>query len=114
MNAFNQVINQNYQIVLSLTGVPVTYHSTNGQTPLVAVVGRSQHEISTEWETMISSTRDYIFSTAYSIAPKQGDSIHEDGRIYEVFSPSGKDCFEYADPSRNWVRVHTQYLKDET
>jgi hypothetical protein len=112
MNAFQQAINQNYQLVLSITGVPVTYHTTNGDTSLVAVVGRSQHEISSEWETMISSCRDYIFAVG-NISPKVGDQIIEDGKIYEVNAPNGKDCFEFADPSKTWVRVHTQYIQDE-
>lgn len=84
-------------------------------TPVVATIGRTHAERTTEDGIVLSTRiRAYLIAAAeYRFAgqltePQRGDLIVEaDGATFEVLPPSGEPPFRWSDTGRTTYRIHT-------
>ena len=103
----------------------VLYSRSAAEVGLMATIGRTEWEIDagesvlTKWES-----RDFLCDAAELVlpgvgltTPAAGDQIKEmDGstvHVYEVCAPASVPVFEYADPYRNRLRIHTKEVDTE-
>jgi hypothetical protein len=98
----------------------VSYTRSSETQPCLATVTQSTFETQTEmgvverWES-----RDYIISyhELPFPTPQRGDRITETLNnatvTYEVCAPRGAPVWQWADPYRNAVRVHTKIVSEQ-
>ena len=126
MTLQQSAINFGYLGLFAVAGRTVVYSSpTVGVATVSAVVGKSPDSVSTEFGVLISSLKDYIIKaadliligssgssgTGELVTPQVGDTITEaNGDVYEVVLANGVDCFNYPDPDKEWLRIHTQEI----
>ena len=123
--------------MLETNGITVTYRrqETGTTVSVSAVVGRTVFDVDEGYGQITRfESRDFLinksdligfpFETTPSSFPQRGDEIDElvldDVRLpgqsiryrYEVMAPSGQAVWEYADASRNLLRVHTKLINE--
>jgi hypothetical protein len=102
----------------------VAYHRGSASVTLLATVGRKRFEQADEHGLIHQiEMGDYLVRAedleieGQRTLPRPGDLIKEasEGKtvVYEVLSPGGEPHFQYSDPYRQTLRIHTKYVKME-
>lgn len=100
-------------------GVPIRYRAGEVVIELRAAVGSSSFDsIAQDGNVLRYQSRDYLFPAEQlahlgeRFEPEEGHQIEErvgcEWRTYKVLPVDGQQCFRYADPFRQELRVHTQ------
>ena len=116
------VIATNFETLKSMAGVTIRYMREDESVELTAVIGRTQYEeLSLSGLFESSQSRDFLVRAddlklgGHKITPERGDEIREvvDGEelIYPVVSPRGSRQYEYSDPYRQIIRIHTKQTR---
>lgn len=96
-----------------------TYSRGASSVTASATLGRAAYEI-TDTAGFVTSSHftDFVFTTedldfgAGTIEPAPGDEIEFDGRTYEVQNVPAGRCYEFMDPERIGIRVHTRVTEE--
>ena len=99
----------------------VGYHRGNDSAQVHAVIGKSVFEIFDAYGVMERvESRDYLVPAAELVLggettlPARGDRIKEtDGEkvfVYEVMAPGSEPHFQFSDPYRKTLRIHTKFI----
>lgn len=104
-------------------GVPVSYRRGEDSVELVAVVGSTRFEAEQEDGRILESeSRDYLVAPGdlvldgQPVEPRRGDRIVETigGQpcLFEVAAPAGEPIWQWIDPARIQMRIHTKQIED--
>lgn len=96
-------------------GESVEYMYGDYPIPLTAVKGETEFRVETHsgaYEHIRS--HDWIVQASdlavggEKVEPRKGDTIEWDNRVYEVMPVGSQDIFEYLDPYRKILRIHSK------
>lgn len=97
----------------------VAYSRGDSEVEASATLGRAAYEVTdTSGFTTSAHFSDFVFTSADLdfgsgiIEPAPGDEIDFGGRTYEVQNVPGGRCYEYMDPERIGIRVHTRITSE--
>ncbi len=105
---------------------PVVYSRGSDKVELRATIGRTQWDVANERGVVERvESRDFIVEASHlalsegETLPARDDTIREmigsTTYVYQVMaSAPGVDCWEYADPFRRRLRIHTKLAGTET
>lgn len=89
---------------------------------VAASVGRSAFEVETsnglftklESRDELITAEDLVSPEGETVEPRAGDRIVEgeldNGVVHEVMSPGGQPAWQWSDPGRITLRIHTKYV----
>ena len=116
MNIFEDALNTLKETMMELTDVSVTYKHNAVEYPILATRG------SINWGTLNKvgdvalgeNFREYIIrSTLLPFIPSNGDTITDNGDVYEVYSPdTNSKCWRYSDPYKGLIRIYTRRVAE--
>jgi hypothetical protein len=102
--------------------VPIVYTSGPVAIDLRATVGDTAVEVETmDGLTVRTHTRDYLVDAVdlvdlagpspVIIEPRRGDTITDDGQLYEVLPMAGEPCWRWSDRAHKRRRIHTKWTE---
>lgn len=97
---------------------PITYRRKGKAAELFATLGRTEY-VPEEVESIevARHSTDFIFPRTTldfgdgPTLPEKGDRIEHAGQVFEVFQIPGAQCYQFSDPWRISLRVHTQQVQ---
>lgn len=75
-----------------------------------ATLGRTLFKSNNEYGvSIISYGRDFIIElNAIPVEPQHGDTIHYNGKVYEVLAPNDEPVWRYSGVNETSIRIHTK------
>lgn len=114
MNRFDLAIAKGLAAIKAHAGVAVTLTRGSVSVELTAVRGASEEQMDgSQGARLRSFVRDYLIEAddydfgEGPVHPALGDRITDDGRTYEVGTPSDDKPWRWHDRARSRLRVHT-------
>ena len=96
-------------------GDQVAYSRGTQTAYLTAIMADVLYEVTTgDGGTETWSSRDFLMEAAalklggVVVEPARGDRIEAESQAWEVVGPGNQPCFEYSDPYKLGLRVHTR------
>ena len=115
-NIFEDALNTLKETMMELTDVSVIYKHNAVDYPILATRG------SINWGTLNKvgdvalgeNFREYIIrSNLLPFIPSNGDTITDNGDVYEVYSPdTNSKCWRYSDPYKGLMRIYTRRVAE--
>lgn len=93
--------------------VTIEYHSINGNgvlSGISATLGRTSFRTNDSYgASIISHSKDFIIETNdIPLEPQSGDTIHYNGKVYEVLAPNDEPVWRYSGVCEESIRIHTK------
>jgi hypothetical protein len=99
----------------------VTLRTPGGDLTVLATLGRTEvEEVSQSGVVVRIKVRDYLVETddlvlgASRVIPDENLRIVDGNLICQPLPLDGSACYDYADPYRKRMRIHTKVIKDST
>jgi hypothetical protein len=119
--SLNKIILDNFNTVLAVNGVDVTYQRGNDTVTVKAVIGITNFRIDTDYGISEHiESRDYLIKASdliingESILPKKLDKIKQtianQTITYEPLAPGDEPLFIWHDTARQVLRIHTKQV----
>ncbi len=123
MTKLDEIISDNFETLKTLSGVSIRYVREDSSVEMIAVAGSTDYAIE-ELSGLLESiqSRDFLVLASElvlggsPVLPERGDEVREvlpngEELIYPVMSPSGSRHYEYSDPYRVVIRIHTKQTR---
>ena len=101
----------------------VEYHRGAESVGLKATVGKTPFEVVSEFGVEKTESRDFLIRTQDLVLggqptePQRGDRVREaiggEVVVFEVMAPGQEPVWQYSDPNRKTMRVHTKHVATE-